>query len=388
MNEGVRPFLQPVGAAELPGLGRTILLAARVLAIAIAIAGPVVYGLHAALSDWPLDRVLYTALVAEPLLWTALGLTYTEFGKRHPEWMLYLTASIASAYVELGGLQSPTGQNPYLLLGALAPVALAAFAPWRPVLSLVLGATDAAIYIAASWVLPEGSGMPAGVALAVSGVYALLGAAAAQTQRLIRADLQRARHAAAVARRGGQPAAPPKVEALSATSHEPPPAKATGAVAVPALATAAPAASAPAAPAPAAPAAPTLHGRVLLAENGTEERVLIERMLQRAGLHVELAENGREAHAKAMSATLSGTPFDVVFLDVEMPEMSGNEAASALRADGYDGPIVALIAQGRTIDREASLAAGHDDFATKPIDRAALLALLARFLEKPYQPKS
>jgi len=107
-------------------------------------------------------------------------------------------------------------------------------------------------------------------------------------------------------------------------------------------------------------------------------------VLRRAGLTVEIADNGREAHAKAMSATLSGTPFDVVLLDVEMPEMSGNEAASALRADGYDGPIVALTAHGRASDREACLAAGCDDFATKPIDRSALLALLARFLEKPY----
>ncbi|HKC50361.1 MAG TPA: response regulator, partial [Myxococcota bacterium] len=90
----------------------------------------------------------------------------------------------------------------------------------------------------------------------------------------------------------------------------------------------------------------------------------------------------------AMSATLSGTPFDVVLLDVEMPEMSGNEAASALRADGYDGPIVALTARGSASDREACLAAGCDDFASKPIDRTALLALVTRFLEKVYPPKS
>jgi signal transduction histidine kinase/ActR/RegA family two-component response regulator len=140
-------------------------------------------------------------------------------------------------------------------------------------------------------------------------------------------------------------------------------------------------------PAPPEPVAATLHGRVLLAEDGPDNRALIERVLRRAGLHVELAENGQEAHAKAMSATLSGHPFDVVLLDVEMPVMSGNEAASALRADGYDGPIVALTAQARASDREACLSAGCDDFATKPIDRTALLTLLARFLEKPYVPK-
>ena len=116
---------------------------------------------------------------------------------------------------------------------------------------------------------------------------------------------------------------------------------------------------------------------MLLAEDGADNRALLERVLKRAGLEVELAENGREAHAKAMSATLSGTPFDVVVLDVEMPEMSGNEAASALRADGYDGAIVALTAHGRAEDREACLSAGCDEFATKPIDRTSLLATLA-----------
>jgi len=140
--------------------------------------------------------------------------------------------------------------------------------------------------------------------------------------------------------------------------------------------------------APSESAAPALHGRVLLAEDGPDNRALLERVLRRAGLHVELAENGREAHAKAMSATLSGTPFDVVLLDVEMPEMSGNEAASALRADGYDGPIVALTAHTGAAERQACLAAGCDDVAGKPIDRAVFLAALGRFLEKPYKPKT
>ncbi|HXZ85741.1 MAG TPA: response regulator, partial [Myxococcota bacterium] len=130
------------------------------------------------------------------------------------------------------------------------------------------------------------------------------------------------------------------------------------------------------------PASALLHGRVLLAEDGSDSRALLERVLHRAGLVVELAVNGREAHAKAMSATLSGAAFDVVILDVEMPEMSGTEAASALRADGYDGAIVALTAHGRAEDREACLAAGCDEFATKPIDRTALLGILARMLEK------
>lgn len=121
---------------------------------------------------------------------------------------------------------------------------------------------------------------------------------------------------------------------------------------------------------------------MLLAEDGSDNRALIARILQRAGMQVDLAEDGREAHAKAMSALLSGTPYEVVLMDMQMPGMSGSEAVRALRADGYDGPIVALTAQALDTDRSACLAAGCDDYATKPIERAALLDLVARLLEK------
>jgi len=124
---------------------------------------------------------------------------------------------------------------------------------------------------------------------------------------------------------------------------------------------------------------------VLLAERAGAERAQLEESLRSAGMHVELVDNGRDAHTRAMSATLSATPFDVVLLAADMSEMSGYEAAGALRADGYDGPIVALTPEES--DREACFSAGCDDFATKPIERGPLLALVARFLEKPYRPK-
>jgi CheY-like chemotaxis protein len=124
-----------------------------------------------------------------------------------------------------------------------------------------------------------------------------------------------------------------------------------------------------------------LRGRVLLAEDGPDNRALIARILQRAGISVDLAENGREAHAKAMSALLSGTPYDVVLMDMQMPEMTGDDAARAARRR-HDAPIVALTAQALGGDRSSCLAAGCDDHATKPIDRDTLLGLVARFLEK------
>ena len=92
-------------------------------------------------------------------------------------------------------------------------------------------------------------------------------------------------------------------------------------------------------------AAPPDATRQCVARRGRGRTRAARGVLRSAGLHVELVDNGRDAHARAMSATLSGTPFDVVVLAADLTEMSGYAAASALRADGYDGPIVALTAQ-------------------------------------------
>src|SRR5262249_21602438 len=138
MNERLRRWLRHVQASELPGLPRAIQVGTRVLGIALGVMGPVVCVLHALLDDWQLDRVLYMQLVAEPLFWGSIALTFTRFGKRHPELVLYLLATVTNAYIGLAGLQSPAGQNPYAVLAFFAPITLAAFAPWRPTLSLAM----------------------------------------------------------------------------------------------------------------------------------------------------------------------------------------------------------------------------------------------------------
>lgn len=90
--------------------------------------------------------------------------------------------------------------------------------------------------------------------------------------------------------------------------------------------------------------------------------------------------DGRAAVEEAWKAHEKGTPFQVILMDMQMPEvMDGYEAAALLRAKGYRSPIMALTAHAMTADREKCLSAGCDDFATKPIDRPKLIAQVAAY---------
>jgi len=85
--------------------------------------------------------------------------------------------------------------------------------------------------------------------------------------------------------------------------------------------------------------------------------------------------------AEVHVAAAAGRPFDAVLLDVQMPVMSGHEATRALRAGvaGRDLPIIALTAAALVTERDEALAAGMNDFLTKPIDADKLLATLVRW---------
>ena len=116
-----------------------------------------------------------------------------------------------------------------------------------------------------------------------------------------------------------------------------------------------------------------LSCRILLAEDGPDNQRLIAFLLRKAGAEVDLAENGLVARERAMERLNQGKPYDVVLMDMQMPIMDGYQATRELRKSGYDRPIVALTANAMAGDREKCLAAGCDEFATKPIDRRALL---------------
>ncbi|MFT3685493.1 MAG: ATP-binding protein [Phycisphaerales bacterium] len=115
-----------------------------------------------------------------------------------------------------------------------------------------------------------------------------------------------------------------------------------------------------------------LSGRVLLAEDGIDNQRLIATILRRAGADVTVVENGLQAIEAATNAARAGTPFGLIFMDMQMPVLDGYSAASRLRAEGYRGPIVALTAHAMASDRDRCIRAGCDDYMTKPVDRTLL----------------
>jgi PAS domain S-box-containing protein len=121
-------------------------------------------------------------------------------------------------------------------------------------------------------------------------------------------------------------------------------------------------------PRPAAPAAAGTGRRlhVLLAEDNVVNQTLAVRLLERAGHTVTVAGDGREA-----VQLLAERPFDLVLMDVEMPEMGGFEATALIRgqerATGRHVPIIAMTAHAMKGDRERCLAAGMDGYVSKPV---------------------
>jgi len=118
--------------------------------------------------------------------------------------------------------------------------------------------------------------------------------------------------------------------------------------------------------------------RILLAEDNPVNQKLAKMVLTKAGYQVEVASNGQEAvekYAKAPEA------FDLIFMDIQMPQMDGMKATKAIREKGFDTiPIVAMTANAMKGDREKCLEAGMDDYITKPIKREFVFEMLEKWV--------
>ena len=123
---------------------------------------------------------------------------------------------------------------------------------------------------------------------------------------------------------------------------------------------------------------------MLLVEDSVTNQLVASTLLKIAGYRVDIASNGMEA-VKAVKAT----PFDLVLMDIAMPEMDGIAATKAIRAlpaPAGRTPIIAMTANAMVGDRERFLDAGMNDYVPKPIERPYLLATIARWL--PASPAS
>lgn len=138
------------------------------------------------------------------------------------------------------------------------------------------------------------------------------------------------------------------------------------------------------------PAFPTLQGRVLLAEDGSENQRLIGFILRKAGLEVAIASDGQEAVQRVLHSMDSGSaeqPYDLILMDMLMPQMDGFQAVRHLRQAGYQGPILAITGLSENYSREQCLEVGCNEYLVKPLKREKLLALVAQYLRvAPEEP--
>lgn len=131
----------------------------------------------------------------------------------------------------------------------------------------------------------------------------------------------------------------------------------------------------------------TFDYSILVAEDTKINQRLLESILTKKGARVEVASNGREALEMIVGADKAGKPYDVVLLDIQMPEMDGYEVANTLREMGNPTPLIACTANAMQGDDQLCIAAGCVDYLTKPIRKKEMFAAIVRYAGKRYAGK-
>jgi PAS domain S-box-containing protein len=137
-------------------------------------------------------------------------------------------------------------------------------------------------------------------------------------------------------------------------------------------------------------AAPNLTGiRVLLVEDNAVNQQIAVELLTSAGAAVSIANDGSEAVA-AITGAVQPPPYDIVLMDMQMPDMDGHEATRAIRSDPrYDSlPIIAMTAQAMAEERDQCLSEGMNDHITKPIDPDLLYRTVLAFAGQRVVPRA
>ena len=125
---------------------------------------------------------------------------------------------------------------------------------------------------------------------------------------------------------------------------------------------------------------PQFSGHVLVAEDVKTNQLLTTSMLNRMGLEVTIASDGIEAVEKA-----TAKQYDIIFMDIQMPNLDGYEAVTILRKHGNKTPIIAMTAHAMKGDAQKCIAAGCDDYLSKPIDRCGLAKKIRKYLSRKEQ---
>lgn len=116
--------------------------------------------------------------------------------------------------------------------------------------------------------------------------------------------------------------------------------------------------------------------KILLAEDNLMNQKLASAMLTKAGHKLDIAGNGKEA---VQMITTRPEEYDLVFMDIHMPEVDGRKATRVLRSKGFkDLPIIAVTADAMKEDKDLSMESGMNDYITKPIKREEVFRMIKK----------